>query len=173
MTREDAYYEWILLLCGFWDGYEAWLDRYLAEEDPLSDIVLELTDCRDIKQAEHCLRLYCMEKPFDRESVYTRLRLFLRDSYISGAMSRDEILSALFRFSQRIPACDFQNRCGTLSDYAILVDEGMVDSARFERALLKYLDDGEYFETQVFWDREPPSRFRWRPRWKGLFRRKR
>lgn len=46
MTREDAYYERILLLCGYWEDYDRWLDSYLETEEPLSDIVLELLDCR-------------------------------------------------------------------------------------------------------------------------------
>ena len=41
MTREDAYYEKIMLLCGYWDNYDEWLDSYLETEDPISNIVLE------------------------------------------------------------------------------------------------------------------------------------
>jgi len=43
MTREEAYYHKILLMTGFTEGYDAWLDEYLEREDPLSDIVLELS----------------------------------------------------------------------------------------------------------------------------------
>jgi hypothetical protein len=89
MTREDAYFERILLLSGFWDGYDEWLGFYLENEDPLSDIVLELIDCKDIKAAEYCLGLYCQEKPFDEGAVHERLRVFLRDSYKSGKMTKD------------------------------------------------------------------------------------
>ena len=39
MTREDAYYERILLLCGYWEDYDRWLDSYLETEEPLSDNV--------------------------------------------------------------------------------------------------------------------------------------
>ena len=28
MTREDAYYERIMLLCGWWDNYDEWLDGF-------------------------------------------------------------------------------------------------------------------------------------------------
>lgn len=95
MTREDAYYERIMLLCGYWDNYDEWLDSYLETEDPLSDIVLELLDCHgDIKEVEHRLNLYCLEAPFDEESVYIRLRLYLRDGYKNGNLSKDDVMSA-------------------------------------------------------------------------------
>ncbi len=153
MTREDAYYEQIMLLCGFWDHYDAWLDSYLEREDPLSDVVPELLDCRgNIKQAEHCLRLYCLEKPFDEESVYTRLRLYLRDQYADGGMKKDAVMSALFRFSKNIPPCSFQNHCLTLSDYCLLADEGIIDVNKFDRVLLNFLNTGEYFDTKAFWN---------------------
>ena len=87
MTREDAYFERILLLSGFWEGYDEWLGGYLESEEPLSDIVLELVDCGgDMKEVEYRLNLYCLEKPFNEESVHERLRLsihFKCDVYTS------------------------------------------------------------------------------------------
>ncbi len=54
MTREDAYYERILLLCGYWEDYDRWLNSYLETEEPLSNIVLELLDCcGDFKEIEY------------------------------------------------------------------------------------------------------------------------
>ena len=157
MTREDAYYERILLLCGYWEEYDRWLDSYLETEEPLSDIVLELLDCRgDFKEIEYRLRLFCLEKPFNEEAVYERLRLFLRDKYKSGEWSKDDVMSALFRFSAKIPFCDFQNDCSALSDYYDLAIEGIVSMARFDPIFERFLEDGKYFDTKDFWGEGEP-----------------
>ena len=152
MTREDAYYERIMLLCGYWDSYEQWLNSYLETEDPLSDIVLELLDCHnDMKEVEYRLNLYCLEKPFDEETVYVRLRLYAREKYRDGIFTIDEVMSTLFRFSQKIPFCDFQNQCSVLSDYYVLVDEGVVDMALFQPILKNWLDNGGAIDTSKMW----------------------
>jgi hypothetical protein len=44
MTRENAFYQRIKLLCGDWESYNEWLDTYLEIEDPLSDILIKLID---------------------------------------------------------------------------------------------------------------------------------
>lgn len=153
MTREDAYYERIMLLCGYWDNYDEWFDSYLEIEDPLSDIVLELLDCRgDMKEVEHRLNLYCLEAPFDEDSVYVRLRLYLRDGYKNGNLTKDGVMSALCRFSQKITFCDFQNQCGVLSDYYDLVKEGCIDAEKFEGVLVRWLDNGQPFNTDDLWE---------------------
>lgn len=153
MTREDAYYERILLLCGFWEQYDQWLDFYLETEEPLSDIVLELLDCRgDMKEVEYRLNLYCLEKPFDEESVYTRLREYLWDRYSKNVFTKDDVMVALFRFSRNIPCCLFSNQCLTLSNYYLLVEEGIVDAERFDRVLIRYLRSGEDFDMAEFWN---------------------
>ena len=152
MTREDAYYERIMLLCGYWDDYDEWLDSYLETEDPLSDIVLELLDCHDdIKEVEHRLNLYCLEAPFDEESVYIRLRLYLRDGYKNGNLTKDDVMSALFRFSQKIPFCYFQNQCRLLSDYCDLAENGILVMKEFDLELLRWLDQGGQINIDPLW----------------------
>ena len=152
MTREDAYYERIMLLCGYWDNYDEWIDSYLETEDPLSDIVLELLDCHgDIKEVEHRLNLYCLEAPFDEESVYVRLRLYLRDGYKNGNLSKDDVMSALFRFSQKIPFCFFQNQCGVLSDYYDLAENGILLMKEFDEELNRWLDQGGQVNIDSLW----------------------
>ena len=108
MTREDAYYERIKLLCGDWASYDKWLNSYLETENPLSNIILTLIDCGDdMKEVEYHLHLYCLENPFDEESVYTRWRVELCDRYEKNEMTTDEVMSALYHFSQVIPFCTF------------------------------------------------------------------
>lgn len=153
MTREDAYYERIMLLCGDWDSYDKWLDFYLETEDPISNIVLELLDCRgDIKEVERRLNLYCLEAPFDEESVYIRLRLNLRDGYRNGSLTEDNVMAALYRFSQKISFCDFQDQCSCLSDYYDLAENGILDMKKVREELNRWLDHGGRVNTESMWE---------------------
>ncbi len=147
MTREEAYYWRIKLLCGYDKKYDHWLDTYLETEEPLSDIVLTLLDCHNINDVLRCLNLYCLEKPFDEESVYRRLRLELREQYENASITQDCLLSELYRISQIIPDCQFQNRCLTLSDYYELVELGFADKNEFDAILRKWLFEGGTIDT--------------------------
>ena len=153
MTREDAYYERIKLLCGDWASYDKWLNSYLETENPLSDIILTLIDCGDdMKEVEYRLHLYCLEYPFDEESVYTRLRVELYDRYEKNEMTTDEVMSALYHFSRVIPFCTFSNCCAGLSDYYCLVEEGVVDTKKFDTILKEWLKNGDLINTEKMWE---------------------
>ncbi len=145
MTREDAYFERVLLLSGFWDGYDEWLDGYLEREEPLSNIVLELVDCGgDMKEVEYRLNLYCQEKPFDEEAVHERLRLFLRDGYKSGKMSKDKILATMGRFSSILPdGGAFRRDCEILYYDYDLVEGEIISEERFDSEFLAFLESGK------------------------------
>ena len=154
MTREEAYYERIKLLCGEWDSYDEWLDLHLEKENPLSDIVLELMDYRDdIKEAEYRLNLYCQEKPFDEDGVYQRLRLELYGRYEKGEMNTDEVAAFLFRISEVVPFCDFSLACGNVSDYYVFVEQGLLDKEEFALALKEFLADGKPIDVKIMWDK--------------------
>ena len=153
MTREDAYYQRIMLLCGWSDNYDEWLDSYLETENPISNIVLELLDCREnIKEVVHRLNLYCLEASFDEKSVYIRLRLHLRDGHRNGNLTENDVMSALFKLSQKIPFCDFQNECACLSDYYDLAENGILDMNIVREELNRWLDQGGRVNTEFMWN---------------------
>lgn len=142
MTREEAYYERIKILLGDIDSYEEWLNFFIEQEQPLSDVVLELLDCRDVNEILRVLNLYCLQKPFDEDSVYTRLRSELCSFYEKEQLTTDQVMSMLFCITKIIPDCIFRNCCLTLSDYYCLVDERVADPDRFDAVLGKWLKDG-------------------------------
>lgn len=149
MTREDAYYKRIMLLCGLWDNYDEWLDSYLESENPISNIVLELLDCRgNMKEIEYRLNLYCLEAPFDEKSVYDRLRLYLRDGYKNGSLTEDEVMSALNKFSHKLEFCSFGNQCACLSDYYDLAENNILGIKRVREELNRWLDNGGQVDTE-------------------------
>jgi len=153
MTREDAYFERILLLSGIWDGYEKWLDHYLETEDPLSPIVVELTECGlDIKEIEYRLNLYCSEKAFDKAAVIERLMDFMREKHSSGKLSKPETLSLMYQISRHIEPGFAANQMMLLSDYYVLAEEGVGDMKRFDKIFYSYLYDGVPINTDDFFD---------------------
>lgn len=153
MTREDAYYERIKLLCGEWDSYDGWLDHFLENEKPLSDIVLTLVDCGDdMKEVERVLNLYCLEKSFDEERVYERLRLELFCQYETGTITKDHLLAAMFQYSRKIPDCPFSYGCGALSDYYGLAEMGIVSMEKFDVLLVQFLRDGGHVDLDSIWN---------------------
>ena len=154
MTREEAYYERLKLLSGEWDSYDEWLNGHLEIEDPLSDIVLELIDCRDdMKEVEYRLNLYCQEKPFDEESVYERFRTEIFERYEKGEMNTEDVVSGLYRVAKNLPFCDFYLDCSFISDYYDLVEEGIIRANKFDLALKKWLIDGEPIKPECLWDK--------------------
>ena len=156
MTREEAYYALIKLRCGDFESYDNWLNIFLESEDPLSKIVLELIDCQSIKDVEYTLRLYCLEKTFDMESVYARLRLELSEKYESGKLTISEVMSWIYRIAKSIPDCFFRNCLYLLSDYYCLVEEGIISAHRFEAFLKKWLKNGGRVVDEEIWGMENP-----------------
>ena len=153
MTREEAYYERIRLLCGDWDSYDGWLSCFLEHEEPLSDIVLTLVDCRDdMKEAEHALNLYCQERPFDQERVYERLRLELLSQYETCAITKDHLLATMSQYSRKIPDCSFSYGCGALSEYYELAEMGIVSMEKLDVILIQFLRDGENVDLDSVWN---------------------
>ncbi|MBQ5320693.1 MAG: hypothetical protein J6K88_01325 [Oscillospiraceae bacterium] len=158
MKREDAYYFKILLMSGFSDGYDQWLNGYLETEDPLSDIVLELSFCgSDLDKTISCLHNYCMKQSFDENAVCDRLRLFLKEAYHSKRLSKAETISCMYRFanSHGDPG-DFDNRLWDdmfyMDYYHSLAKDGIIPWDRFDFAFSSYLDDGITIDSGVIWN---------------------
>ncbi len=159
MTREDAYYYKNLLMLGFFDEYDDWLNSCLELEDPLSDIVLELSCCSaDVKKAISLLHNYCLEQPLDESVVCDRFRVFFKEAYYSNRMSKDEITSTMYRLALNIgDPGDFDiNIWGTmyyLDDYHSLAKDGILFWESFDFAFFSYLDNGTPLDSNLIWSK--------------------
>lgn len=163
MTREDAYYFTILLKSGFHGEYDAWLDRQLEEEDPLSDLVLKLALCAsDVNKIISCLQNYCADLPageLDEDAVCERLRLFLKEEHHSGRLSKEQTVYAMHCFarSHGNPG-DFGegswNDMYFMEDSYCLAKEGHASWEAFDKAFYGYLDYDIPFVTKT----ESPGR---------------
>lgn len=160
LTREDAFYYKNLLMLGFSDGYDEWLDYYLELEDPLSDIVLALSCCgSDANKSISVLHNYCAEKPFDESAVCDRLRIFFKDAYYSNKMSKAEIASMMYRLALNIgdPGGFDVSLWGSmfyLEDYYSLAKDGIISWERFDFAFFSYLDNGTPIDTNLIWNKD-------------------
>ncbi len=162
LNREEACYYKNLLILGIKDGYDEWLNYYLETEDPLSDIVLELSySGSDMKRVVTLLHKYCQELPFDESVVSDKLRLFFKDAYYSNRMSREEILSTYHLARNLGCQSDFDiNFFGYmcyLDDYYSLAKEGVISWDTFDSAFFEYLDSGDSAKLMNIWDENTES----------------
>ncbi len=161
MTREDAYYFTILLKSGFQEEYDRWLDHRLEEEDPLSDLVLNLSLCAsDVNKTISCLQNYCADLvagELDEAAVCERLRLFLKEAHHAGRLSKEQTVDSMFRFalSHGDPG-DFGEGLWDdmyyMGENYCLAQEGYASREAFDLVFYAYLDRGISFVTRV----DPP-----------------
>ena len=158
MKREDAFYHKIMLMTGLDDGYDEWLNYYLESENPLSNIVLELACCgSDINKTISVLHNFCMEQPFDEVVVCDKLRAYLNDAYYTNRMSKEEILSTMYRFALNVgDTGDFYIHLWEsmyyLYDYYSLAKNGIISWDNFDFAFFSYLDNGIPVDSNRIWN---------------------
>ena len=156
---EDAFYHKIMLMTGLEDGYDEWLNHYLESENPLSDIVLELSYCgSDTNKTISVLNNYCSEQPFNESIVCDRVRLFFQKAYYSNKMSKEEIISSMYRLANNVGApgdADFDDHLWgsmyCLDDYHDLARDGLISLENFDFAFFSYLDKGIPVDSNRIW----------------------
>ena len=164
MKREDAFYHKIMLMTGFNDGYDEWLNNYLNAENPLSNIVLELAYCEsDINKTISVLHNFCMEQPFDEETVCDRVRTFFKNAYYANRMGKGEIVSTMYRLALNVgDPGDFDiHLWGSmyyLDAYYSLAKDGVISWERFDSSFFSYLDNGIPVDSNRIWDHKPKEK---------------
>ena len=155
MTHEEARFMEILLICGFSEGYDAWLNGYLETEDPLSRVIVGLIDCgSNTKQIVSCLHTHYADGAVDDALVCDMLRRYLKEAYDSGRMTRGECTEAMRRFArcQEDPYELPWRNMDVLADYYEMVEDEVADMARFDREVLPYLNEGIPVNSDRFWN---------------------
>ena len=91
MTPEAAEYHRIMLLVGLRDRFDQEFDHALEQENPLSDLILNLTSCAsDLDKASSILHSYAVDNNFKEQEVYDLVIADIRNRYFSGQLSRME-----------------------------------------------------------------------------------
>lgn len=159
MKREDAFYYMNLLLLGFSDGYDEWLESYLKTDEPMSDLVIDLYFCgSDVEKTISLLHNYCIEQEFDKSVVSDKFRLFFKDAYYSGRMNKDEVVSAMYKLVGNIgdPGdynfdYDLWGDMYYFDDYYSLAKDGIISWESFDFAFHSYLDNGTPIDSNLIW----------------------
>lgn len=147
MTAENACFQLLLLNGGIEYEYRRWINELLETEKPLSSATLELSFIGDdTKNAAAFLYGYCREKDIDTERVCTRLRLFLRDEYFSGRITRTVCVKVMKTASEFVGYWEKPSwhRMNLVASFPVihdwLSDEQM--EVEFEKTLRQYLETG-------------------------------
>ena len=165
-------------MLGFSEGYDEWLNSYLEIEEPLSDIVLELSFCTlDVNKTISLLHRYCEEQKFDKGAVADRLRLFFKEAYYSNRMSKEEIISSMHRLALNIgdPGnCDFDwwESMYYLDYYCSLAEDNIISKERFDAAFFSYLDNGTPLDLNFIWNRNSDEKLSLLDRIKRMLKKK-
>ncbi len=149
VNAEEAFYYKVLLSCGIYDGYSDWLNYHLESEEPLSDIVLKLSFCgSNNNETIGLLHNYCLKNGFDGKNVCAKLRLFLKDAFYSGRMSKEVVISKMYLFAENVEETTFEldmNVWGDMfymNEYYSFVLEKVLSEKMFDSAFFEYLNNG-------------------------------
>lgn len=102
MTPEEAAYHRLMLLAGLEDRYALALDQALEEEEPLSELVLELASCMsDMRETVSVLYRYTQNHPADERQVCDLVLADFRERFLGGELTRDQIVTAMYEMVQK------------------------------------------------------------------------
>ena len=161
LRREDAFYYMYLLLLGFSDGYDEWLESYLKTDEPMSDLVIDLYFCgSDVEKTISLLHNYCIEQEFDKSVVSDKFRLFFKDAYYSGRMNKGEVVSTMYKLVSDIgdPGdwnfdYDLWGDMYYFDEYYSMAEEGIISWESFDFAFHSYLDNGTPIDSNLIWEK--------------------
>lgn len=150
MTPERAAFHRLMLICGLQEKYEQELDHALETEEPLSDLVLELTSClSDIKETISVLGHYMERHGVDEQKVYDMVVEELRQLYIAGKLDALQICRVMNKI---LGICEFEEPWIGLYRYLYeyeLLDEGIISGEVFEMGFAALFLHGVQLDTSA------------------------
>lgn len=171
MTYEYAAYFKLLLLCGYRNELQQYIDDALVEQDPLSDIVLELSAAgADDKSMLSVLNEYLRQvKDSDIDwdtSVFDHVMSFLKRKYTEDAMSMKDITDLMYQLAVHTERY-FDEPWHTMYFMGDLFDEasaGYIDKENYQRKFEAFINDKTCFhDSPPVLPKEPVSKriFKW------------
>ena len=148
MTRANAYYQMLLLKCGYTEQFDTWLNDLLETEDPISEETLGLIGKgNDINALISYLEQISGEDR-DEFGACRRIRLFLRDEYFAGRLTNARCAEIMYTVSVYNSGFDdpvWQDMYCLSSEYDY-AEIGVCTMQHFEEPLTRYLETGEYLK---------------------------
>ncbi len=150
MTYEYAIYFKLLLLCGYTDELQNYIDNALIEQNPLSDIVLELSQNNNDKKILTILNQYLSntdDSNIDYDhTVFNLIMDFLKKHYTSGNLNIKEITDLMNKIAtntNRYLEEPWQTMY-YLGDFYGEAEEGYFDMDDFKRKFDAFINDKIY-----------------------------
>ena len=134
MTPEQAQYFLLMLRMGEYDEYDAFLDRLLLEQDPLSPLVLELAFCMsDRRETISVLHNFLLDHPADEAQLMNRQLDWVRRQYQEKAMTALQAADYLSRLIAVHSSDDPWWELYIYVDDYELYEEGQISLSVFEQ----------------------------------------
>lgn len=151
MTYEQAVYYKLLVLCGYDEELHKYIDEQLQDQDPLSDIIVELSFVNYDRTKllcvldEHILQAKETEIDYDN-AVFNMVMSFFREKYESKALSLGEISELMYQVAVKAERelGDPWQAMILMDTYYGLVKEGIFDMDSFIREFEAFVIDGIY-----------------------------
>ncbi len=148
MTYEYAEYFKLLLLCGYQDELEKYIDNALINQDPLSEIILALSTTENDKKKilavlNDYLRQIDDSKIDYNNTVFNLIMLFIKRKYREEAMPIESVVELMYNISIETgeELCQPWN---TMFNLAVLFDEkksGYIEEENYFKLLNNFIDN--------------------------------
>lgn len=150
MTYEYAVYFKLLLLCGYKDELQAYINNALIEQNPLSDVILELSQSDNDKNTLSILNQY-LSKVNDTDidynhTVFNLIMDFLKMHFTSGNLSMKEITDLMYKIALNTGR-ELEEPWQSmyfLGDFYAEAEEGYFDMDDFKRKFDAFINDKIY-----------------------------
>lgn len=147
MTYEYAEYLKLLLLCGYKDELQSYVDDALVKQDPLSEVVLALAAAGDSdKKLLSALNEYLQtndeELDYDK-TVFDFVMAFLKRKYTEDSMSMEEITDLMMRIAVHTDRYYDQpwNTMYLMGDYFYESEIGYIGKEQYSHMFDEFIND--------------------------------
>ena len=151
MTYEQAAYFRVLLLCGYSEEFDAFLESAVKDQERVSDVVLELFFCgSDREKTLAVLKNYLTQvrdEDIDYENtVFNMLLSFLRSKYVDKTLTTAELTELMYLIARNVDRDgDPWSTMYLMSDYSGEVECGWGNKEDFLRKFDAFITDGICF----------------------------
>ena len=155
MTPEQAQYFLLMLRMGEYEEYDAFLDRLLMEQDPLSPLVLELAFCMsDRRETISVLHNFLLDHPAEETQLMESQLAYVRKKYSEKAMTAlqaaDYLYGLIVANDWNEPWFDLWQYC----DVCELYEDGFISQTVFEQCFEAALLRGEHLDCWALQEEE-------------------
>lgn len=148
MTVEQAIYYKYLLICGYSYELNKYIDDCLNDENSISDIILNLSDCgSDNKKLLTVLNNFVLEVPQEQinyDKVFNLVLNFLRTQYFEEKAPIEKVTDLMHKISN-LTEKDLNNPWWTMNTLSVLYAEakvGYITMESFMDVFEKFINAG-------------------------------